>query len=133
MQKRIGKKQRFLYVLRGAQTAQIVQLFYAGNAELVAYFFIGYAAAAERGNLIEQRIRVAEAAGGFARYPIQRFVVRRYARFRGSLRKQGFYLFHRTEPEVELLTAAFYRRRHFVKFRCRENKNNVGRRLFNRF
>ena len=36
---------------------------------------------AEQSNLIEQRIRVAEAAGGFARYPIQRFVVRRYARF----------------------------------------------------
>jgi len=30
---------------------------------LAAYFFVGYPAAAERGNLIEQRIRVADRAG----------------------------------------------------------------------
>ena len=130
---RVEYADRVVGFARRALFKQFVESVHADETELVADLIVRDDAVAERRNLIEKRIRVADRAGRLSCNPIERFVVGLDRQFTYRIGKQILYLFCGNETEIELLTTAFDRSRNFLQLRRRKNKDDVGRRFFDRF
>ncbi len=109
---------------------KVVEAIDSDQPERVANILRRDPGAGEGSNLVEKGVGVPDRPRCFAGYPEESLFFGLDSGFGGGLPQELKDDFNGDEPEIELLTAAFYGCGDFVWFGCRKNEDNIGRRFF---